>query len=89
MKNECVQAFMDGRLRRFEQELEWPEADMDTILAHECQHGSDMRICAKCAKMDQLIRTCKPIHLTVEEWIRGIDDIQDKLGLADPPKGDK
>ncbi|KKL48469.1 hypothetical protein LCGC14_2325160 [marine sediment metagenome] len=71
MKDECVQVFMGGRMASFEAEREsyGGDADMDTILAHECQHGSDMRVCEKCALMDQVIRTQPVAHVTMAEWL--------------------
>ena len=83
-KDECVQVFMNGRLAGFEteryQSVEYPDADMDTILAHECQHGSDMRVCDKCALMDQVIRT-QPFTggVTVDEWLETFDRLDHGL----------
>ncbi|KKM06252.1 hypothetical protein LCGC14_1745840 [marine sediment metagenome] len=85
MKDECVQVFMGGRMAGFEHELAkredfGPDADMDTILAHECQHGSDMRVCDKCALMDQVIRT-QPFAagVTVDEWLETFDKLDHGL----------
>ena len=79
MDDKCVQKFMGGRLQRFDDDLmaqredHGPDADMDTILAHECQHGSDMRVCQKCALVDQVVRTMTPSGSTVEEWLEDIE----------------
>ena len=93
MKDECVHKFMDGRLAGFENKIhteivsleEMEEkygsnADMDTILAHECQHGSDMRVCQKCALIDQVIRT-QPFAagVTVDEWLETFDKLDHGL----------
>ena len=83
MKDECVQVFMTGRMAGFESDMQMGtnppavpfqgDADMDTILAHECQHGSDMRVCEKCALMDQVIRTQPAGRTTVDEWLAVFD----------------
>jgi hypothetical protein len=75
MKDACIQMFMNGRLAGFEAERSFAgvDADMDTILAHECQHGSDMRVCNKCALMDQVIRTQPAGRTTVDEWLAVFD----------------
>ena len=36
------------------------DANMDNILAHECQHGSDLRVCFACVARDIEIKLSPP-----------------------------
>jgi len=45
----------------------FPEADMDTILAHECQHGSDLRVCFPCVARDLEIRNTPPSGAQIDK----------------------
>ena len=51
--------------------LLYPEANMDDILAHECQHGSDLRVCFACVARDIEIKLSKPSGA----WMEHIGDM--------------
>lgn len=54
------------------------DANMDSILDHECQHGNDLRVCADCALIDGAIRNIILEPRTLEEWL-----LEQSLGDVD------
>ena len=48
---------------------DFPDADMDNIEAHECQHKSDVRICPECKFITEAVRHMTWEPRTLEEWL--------------------